>query len=42
MDKNYLDQSYIGLSKIWTVTINRGTKIIWTKIAWEQMVAYLD
>ena len=39
VDKYHLDQTYIGLSKIWTK--NRGTKIIWTKIAREQIVCGL-
>ena len=39
MDKNHLDQTLIGLSKIWTK--NHGTKIIWTKMAWEQIVCEL-
>ena len=38
-DKNHLDQTYIGLSKIWIK--NHGTKIIWAKIAWEQIICGL-
>ena len=31
--------SYIALSKIWTK--NHGTKFIWIKLAWEQVVCKL-
>ena len=40
IDKNHLDNVYIGLNKMWTK--NRGTKIIWTKHAWEQIVCGLN
>ena len=39
LDKNQLDQNYIGLGKTWSK--NHGTKIIFTKIAWEQIVCGL-
>ena len=39
MVKNYLDKTYIGLNKMRTKI--HGTKIIWTKLAWEKRVCCL-
>ena len=39
MDKNQVDKTYIGLNEMWTK--NNGTKIIWTKLTWEQRVSGL-
>ena len=36
LDENLWDKTYIGLNKMWTK--NNETKIIWTKLAWEQRV----
>ena len=39
MDKTHLAQTCIELSKSWTK--NHGTKIIWKKVVWEQIVCGL-
>ena len=39
MDKNHSDKTFIGLNEMWTK--NNGMKIIWTKLAWEQIVSGL-
>ena len=39
MEKNHLDKTYIGLNEMWTK--NNGTKIIRTKLVWEQRVSGL-
>ena len=39
LEENLWDKTYIGLNKMWTK--NNETKIIWTKLAWEQRVSGL-